>query len=403
MKGISRGVRILNIITRLESGGAPRAVINIIARLMREGYSIDLATGLSPDPELDLIGAARSLGIKVHVVPQLVRDISPFRDVMALVKLIKLIKKGRYQVIHCHTSKAGFIGRLAARLAGATKTVYSPHGTIFTGYFSRPKTWLFVLLERFAAKYSTRIVTLTANEIEQFLAHGIGDRGQYEYIYNGVDIDLLGRNSIGHEGKRKELGISGDDFVISCAGRLVSVKGQRYLIEAAAKLEHEAPNLKVILMGAGPNAAELRGRCRNLGMAERVFFLGQRDDVAAIMASSDLYVQPSLNEGLGLAIIEAMALGKAVVASRVGGIPEVVDDGRGGILVPPGDSDSLARAIMELYSDPQRRKTMGEAGFMRATETFSIEAAVNRTRGLYEKIINDSGSFNSVGFCGAGR
>ena len=379
-------IRILNVITRLEHGGAPIALLDTVERMDRARYEIHVATGRTEDPENEMIPYARSRGLRVMVIPSLVRDVRPWRDLVALFSLMRVIARGRYDIVHTHTSKAGFVGRVAARLCGVKGIVYSPHGTILEGYFGGATTRLFVASDRIAAGFTDRIVGLTRREVEQYLEAGIGRPDQYTFIYNGIDVDGFAARRVDRERKRTELGLPRDAYVGITVGRLVPVKGQRYLIEAAARIGDRIPPLMILLAGDGPLRPELEQHAASMGVEDKVRFLGTRQDIPELLSCADVFVLPSLNEGLGLVLVEAMAMGVPCVATAVGGVPEVVADDVTGILVPPRDPRALADAVVRLADDPDRAREMGEQGRERAREMFSIQRTVARTEALYEEV-----------------
>jgi len=378
-----RPLRILHIITRLERGGAPKVVLDTLARLDGRQYACSLATGLASSPQTDMLPSARALGIPVFVVPQLVRDVRPCKDVGALLKLIGLIQHGRYDLVHAHTCKAGFLGRLAARHCGVPSVLYSPHGTILQGYFGKTKTALFTTLDRVAARYTDRIICLTQHEIQQCLDAGIGRRHQYGFVYNGVDLAAYGARKRDRSAARVALGLADDDRVCVTVGRLVPVKGHRFLLEAVARAQAAVPGLKLLCAGEGPEDKELLRLADRLGLGQHIRFLGFRNDIAEILSACDVFVLPSLNEGLGLVLLEAMASGLPIVATRVGGVPEVVHEKVTGLLVPPRAAGALCDAVVSLFQRPEQMAQMGAKALARVQERFSIEAAVDKLERIY--------------------
>jgi len=381
-------IRVLHLITRLEHGGAPISMLNTLARMDRSRYDSHIVTGRTEDPEKEMIPYARSCGLRVIVVPGLVRDVRPWRDLLALIGLIRIIRQGRYDIVHTHTSKAGFVGRLAAWLCGVKKIVYSPHGTILEGYFGAATTRAFVALDRVAAHVTDRIIGLTRLEIEQYLAAGIGRPEQYTFIYNGIDLEAFAARRANRAEKRAELRIPEDAFVALTVGRLVPIKGHRYLIDAVVEAADRIPGLIVLVAGDGPLRAELEQHAAAADVSDRVRFLGTREDVPELLSCSDLFVLPSLNEGLGLVLVEAMTMEVPCVATDVGGVAEVVEGGTG-MLVPPRDPHALADAIVRLADDPKRARRMGARGKARAEEAFSIQRTVEETEALYEELMRE--------------
>jgi glycosyltransferase involved in cell wall biosynthesis len=382
-------IRVLHVITRLERGGAPAVLLEVLRRCDTLQFEHHIATGLSQAPEDDMISFAKDIGFSVVVIPSLIRDIHPFLDIYALLKLYFLILKGRYDIVHCHTSKGGFIGRLAARLANVKCIIYSPHGDIFEGYFGKIKTRFFIWLERFSARFTDKIITLTKSGIGPYIKAGIGQRPQFDYIYNGIDIESLEKRKVDRIQKREELGIANDCILIVTAGRLVPVKGQSYLITAFAQVITEIPNIRLVFLGDGVLRGELSGQVKTLGLEKQVLFLGMRSDVPEIISCSDLFVLPSINEGFGVVLLEAMAMKCPIVATNVGGVPEVVLDGETGILVPPGDPVQLAGGIIRLLKDTSLALKMAECGYQRLKVCFDIRETVSKTEHLYKELLEE--------------
>ncbi len=382
-------IRIVNIITRLELGGPPILVIDILQRLNKKRFESSIVTGITIDNRYDMIGFARDKDIRVFTMPSLVRNVHPLKDVISLIKLALFLKKEKYDIIHCHTSKGGFIGRLAAKLAGARIIIYSPHGDIFEGYFCKLVTDFFVLLEKFAARFTDKIINLSKIEIERFLEHGIGTKQQLKHIYNGIDIKYYERTTASNLKKREEFSLSKDDFVCATVGRLVPVKGHTYLIKAIQKVVNVIPKAKFLFVGDGELKSELSEEIKSLGLQENIFLLGARRDIATILSSVDIFLLPSINEGFGMVLIEAMAAKKPVIATNVGGIPEIVIDGKTGILVPPKNTEGFSSAIIKLYNNPELSRRMGLAGYRRAKNIFNIETTVRELENLYSELIKE--------------
>ncbi|ODS34147.1 MAG: putative glycosyltransferase [Candidatus Scalindua rubra] len=384
-----RKIKILNIITRLELGGPPILVIDILQRLNKKRFESSIVTGITIDSRYDMIGFARDKDIRVFIMPSLVRNVHPLKDVISLIKLALFLKKEKYDIIHCHTSKGGFIGRLAAKLAGARIIIYSPHGDIFEGYFCKLVTNFFVLLEKFAARFTDKIINLSEIEIERFLKHGIGTKQQLKHIYNGIDIKYYERTMASNLKKRDEFGLSKDDFICATVGRLVPVKGHTYLIKAIQKVIKVIPKARFLFIGDGELKSELSEEIKSLGLQENIFLLGARRDIATTLSCINIFLLPSINEGFGMVLIEAMAAKKPVIATNVGGIPEVVIDGKTGILIPPKDTEGFSSAIIKLYNNPELSKRMGLAGYRRTKNIFNIETTVHELEDLYSELIKE--------------
>lgn len=383
-----RSVKILHIITRLDRGGSADNTLLSCMGQRKRGHEVTLLTGPGTDPDSPLTPQARKEGVDLIYEPSLVRSIRPFKDVCALWACLRIIRSGNFDMIHTHTSKAGILGRAAARLAGARPVVHTPHGHVFYGYFGNMKTKLFIWAERRMARWTDAIVTLTDREAEEHLAAGVGRPGQFETVFSGIRMDdPAPRRPEEVEGRRDRLGLPpGCDIVVS-AGRLEPIKGHGTLIDAFPQVLSRCPDTHLVLAGEGELRAAYEKRAGELKIREKVHFLGWREDVNEILRESALFVMPSINEGMGRAIVEAMAAGLAVVGTRVGGIPLVVEEGVSGLLVPPEDAGALAAAIVRLLSDPAERRAMGEAGKQRA-QAFSDEAMTGRLDALYRRLLS---------------
>lgn len=374
---------MLNVITRLDYSGPTTAMLSTIKHLDKKRFDIHIATGLVDESirsDPDYIDPE----IKLIVFSSLVRNISIWKDIVTLIRLYLLIRRQRYDIVHCHTSKAGFIGRVASKMANVKIVIYSPHGNIFFGYFGKLSTGFFIILEKIAAKFTDKIVTLTKRGIEPYINLGIGRNKQFIHIYNGIDVDKFNkRGDINITQKKKELGLLDNHLVGTIVGRLVPVKGHIYLIKSICKVVNEFSNARFLFVGDGILMDELINQAKLLGITNYTYFLGMRYDVAQILACGDLLLLSSINEGFGIAILEAMAMKKPVIATNVDGIPEIVDDGETGILVPPGDPDSFALAMIKLFSKRDLAKKMGLKGFEKVKRDFDIRVTAKKMERLY--------------------
>jgi len=381
-------VDTLHVITRLTVGGSAENTVATMVALEAAGYAGPLAVGIakSDAPSVD---DARHRGVRLLDVPALGREVG-VRDVAALVHLCRVMRAQRPAIVHTHTSKAGFVGRLAARLASVPAVIHQPHGHIFYGYYGDGRTAFYISLERIAARWTDCIVTLTDRGTEEHLARKIGRRAQYRTVPSGVPTAALRAAAPSRSVARARLGLPEDAFVVAGLGRLVPVKGFDVLVAALRPLADAVPSSRLVLIGDGPQREELRVAARDLGVGGRVLVTGVTPDIAGWLAAADVLAAPSRNEGMGRAIVEAMALGLTVVGAAVGGIPAVVADGETGWLVPPGDSLALAAALVELARDEALRIKLGTAAVTRA-EAFSTDVAHAAMRAIYDELTRAKG------------
>ena len=396
-------IQVAHIITRLCRGGAQENTFHTVRLLgatragegtsplqsikgVSSSYEVDLISGPTMGPEGSLEPKIIAAGIPIVRASHLVRPARPWDDVIALRELTDIIRRGRYDIVHTHTSKAGFLGRWAARRAGVPHIVHTPHGHVFDGYFWQPVTQLYIRLEQWAARFTDRMIALTDDEIETYLRHGIGTRRQYTVISSGIELEPFLEAHAYRDTIREELGVR-DAIVIGAVGRLEPVKGFDDLLSAAEQVRREIPNACFVIVGQGSREAELRRQSAPLGDAVR--FLGYREDIAHIMAGCDIIAVPSRNEGMGRVVVEAGAAGLPVVATAVGGLPHVVDHERTGILTPPGDARSLADALVRLARDPALRAAMGEAARRKMIPAFGVGAMVSAIETVYDELMKE--------------
>jgi len=407
--------KIVHIITRLDKGGSTEDVLLTTTHFAQKGYQCSLIYGKTINPPVELVKKTKTAGVKFIGIESLVRSISPFRDLLAFLCLLRLLRLLRPDIVHTHSSKAGILGRLATYLYSKLqiadcklkpKIVHTPHGHVFYGYYGRMITTMFITIERITAIITNKLIALTEGEKNESLAYGVGRSEQWEVIHSGVNFsDIRDQAS----GIRKEFDIPEEAIVIGSVGRLDPVKGYKYFVEAIPLItqspitNHQA--LKFLIVGDGEERKNLQsvivrrqsqalddGVC-NLKLEDRVIFTGWRNDVEEMISLMDIYVQPSINEGMGKTLIQAQALGKPIVATNVQGIPSVVKDGVTGILVPPKNSQALAEAILELAESEERRRKMGKEGKKWVTETvdgyarFSTERMLHLIEKLYAELL----------------
>lgn len=338
----------------------------------------------------------------VQRMAHLVRRVSPMRDLRALLEIIRLLRFSRPSLLHTHSSKAGFLGRWAAallRLAGgeAPRVIHSPHGHVFYGYFGPLLSELYRLVELSCVPWTDRFVALTEGEKRESLGFGLGRPEQWAVVPSGVALPPESFPA-SQEGRRirASLGLGEEEVVAGSLLRLERVKGPEVWVQASAYALRRSPqSLRFLAVGEGPLREELLRMVMEFDIADRWIFSGPTADVWAHLAAMDIYVQPSLNEGMGRALVQAQAMGLPVVATSVCGIPDVVREGASALLVPPGDPQALGEAMLELARDPERRKSMGRAGRLWVSspdETgqarFSPEAAAARLRTLYGEVLS---------------
>ena len=386
-------IRVIHIITRLDRGGSAQNTFLTAMGHDKSKFSVGLVYGCSKMMSADDAALLRTdlqqlgrAGVSVFHMPALVREINPVLDAWATVALWRLLRRERPQVVHTHTSKAGAVGRLAAWLAGIPLVIHTPHGHIFYGYYGTVGSAIIRLLERLLAKITDRIVTLTDRGAQEHVHYKIAGAEKFATVHSGIDLARFRSVQVDPAVKRKELGLPPDGVIVGTVGRLVPIKGLEWLLKAVPQVLAQFPQACFVIIGDGPLLGELRQMTSKLGISLRVVFLGAREDVPECLAALDLFVLPSLNEGMGRVLLEAMAVGCPVVATRVGGIPDIVADGTTGLLVPPRDERALAEAILTLLRDRSRRAAYGEAARRHVDGRFDVETMVRSVERLYDEV-----------------
>jgi glycosyltransferase involved in cell wall biosynthesis len=367
-------VKVLQLITRLDKGGAPRVFLRLIRGLKAQGIEVTMASGPSQQPEEDPAEFSRKMHIPYHPLPSLRREISPVHDLLALFQILALIRRERPAILHTHTTKAGILGRIAGRMT-RTRTIHTPHGHLFYGYFGKGKEQLYVFLERLAARFCERIITISEDERRAYLRRGIGDEKKVVTIYNGIDIGRFPGNG---KRVRRDLGIAQQAPLVGFVGRLEEVKGPHLFIDAAKRIKALAPQTHFLMLGDGAMKDELIQKAQGV---PQLHIMGYREDIADVIAALDILLIPSLNDGFNLVAVEAMASSKPIVATAVGGLPEVVGDS--GILVGPGDTTRMAQEAVKFINSPGLRKEIGMKGRRRAETLFSWDVCLQKTLDIY--------------------
>jgi glycosyltransferase involved in cell wall biosynthesis len=380
---------VLRIITRLNIGGPALHATLLTERLDPSRYDSLLVAGTEDPGEGNFLALHDRSFEPLVIVPALGRGIHGPQDVVALAWLVRLMRRIRPHVVHTHTAKAGTLGRLAARVVGVPIVVHTYHGHVLRGYFPPAKTRVFVAIERWLARRTDRLLAVSETVRTELLDMGIGRPERFTIMPLGLDLDRFLRSEGARGVLRAELGLSDATPLVGIVGRLVHIKAHEIFLEAAARVARVLPDCGFLIVGDGERRAELRDQAAALGLGPQVRFLGWRRDLDRIYADLDLVALTSHNEGSPLSLIEAMAAGRAVVATRVGGVPDLVEDGVSGVLVPPADPAALSGAITALLSDAGRREALGQAGRKRVATVFGADRLLRDMDRLYEKLLEE--------------
>lgn len=378
----ARPLRVLHVITRMIVGGAQENTMLSCALIDQERIISTLMTGVETGVEGELLSESRKRGIPLVVEPHLVRRLSPWLDVVVTYRLWRLMRGGRFDVVHTHTSKAGIVGRVAAWLAGVPVIVHTAHGWGFNPQQPRMMYWLYVWLERVCGRVSNAVVAVASTNRDEALALGIGQPEQYRLIRSGIEIKDYRDISISRAEARRRLGLPEDAFVIGSVGRLGEQKAPLDLLNAFAIVAAAHPHARLVYVGDGLLRDQLETAIAAAGLTDRVILTGVRRDVPELLRTFDVFALASRWEGLPRVFPQAMAAGLPIVATRVDGAPDAVSSGENGWLVPLGDMTAMAARLCELAADPERSRRMGAAGQARVEE-FSAQGMVDALAGLY--------------------
>jgi glycosyltransferase involved in cell wall biosynthesis len=327
------------------------------------------------------------MAVNLAIIPELVRPIDPWKDLVSLVKIFYFIKGHRFDIVHTHTSKAGIIGRLAAKFAGVPVIVHTPHGHIFHSYFRPLKTWLLLLVEKICASMCDKIITLTDKCKAEHINLRIAWPEKFVTIHSGIRLERFLSRSFEADRIRAELNIPAGRKIAGTVARLEPVKGIEYLIDSMKDVLSAMSDVHFLIVGDGSQRKYLQRKARELGIEENVTFTGIREDVPRLISIMDLFVLPSLNEGMGRVLVEAGMMAKPVVATNVSGIPELIDHTQTGLLVEPANAKQLAEGIVELLTNPQKARYMGENAKLRMRDNYSADKMVDKIERLYNELL----------------
>ena len=376
----SRRPRILRIIARLNTGGPARHVTLLSSGLQKKGYPHLLVAGQVGKGEGSLQHLAETAGVEMELLPALGPEISPGKDLLTLIQLIHIIRKFRPDIVHTHTAKAGFLGRLAAHLCGVPKIFHTYHGHVLRGYFSRPKQEFYRWLEILAGKISTRLVTLTEGLAGELADLGVAAREKFTIIPLGLDLDPFLQVQP-HAELKAQLGLESQGILIGCVGRLAPVKNLPAILEAVASLP---ANVHLVLVGDGENSRDLEEKARALKLENRVHFYGWCENLPWMYGGLDLVVNCSINEGTPVSLLEAMAAGVPVLASPVGGVPELLQQVGTGRMLKGAFPQQIQKGIFEILNKLNQIRPSLEAR-QNLVRDFSVQILVKNVERLYEK------------------
>ena len=392
MRGRPEGspIRVLRVIARLNMGGPALHVTYLARGLASRGYETTLVAGDVARGEESMAFVAERAGVEIVPLPGLSRELSPLRDAVAAWRVAQIIRRVRPDIVHTHTAKAGAVGRMAALLAGPGRrpvVVHTFHGHVLRGYFGRVGTLLFRAIETMLARTTDRLVAVSPEVRDELVALRVAPERKFSVVRLGIELEPRVRFDGDAAEVRRRHGIGADKFVVGWFGRMTAVKRTEDLLTMLAGVRERGVDALLLLVGDGDDRERLEQRAHDLGLARSCLFVGYQEDVAPWYAICDAVVLTSASEGTPVTIIEALAAGRPVVATRVGGVPDVVEEGETGFLVRPRDTHALAERLEILARDPERRAAMGAAGRARVLERYAVDRLVDDVDALYRELL----------------
>ena len=379
---------IIHVITRLILGGAQENTLASVLGLREDpGFEVSLISGPTLGPEGSLEPLAAAIPGLLTLVPSLIRPLHPWQDGRALIQLTRIFRQRRPSVVHTHSGKAGFLGRLAARHAAVPVIVHTIHGPSFGPFQGSIPNLIFRTAERLVGRYTDHFVVVAEAMRDLYRSAGIGQPAQYTRVFSGFTLDPFLR-AAPDPVLQSRLGIEAGDCVVGMIARLFRLKGHDDLLEAAPELLRRCPRLRFLLIGDGAWKSRLAAKARQLGVHQRVIFAGlvPPEAIPAHLALMDLLVHLSRREGLPRALPQALATGRPVIAYDCDGAREVCRPGESGFLVNPGDRAALIDAVLCLAGDPALRQQLGAQGQAMVRERFPVERMVRDLACLYRRL-----------------
>lgn len=391
---MSERTRILRVIARLNMGGPALHVAYLTKGLEPHGYDTTLVAGRLARGEDSMSYVAEELGVEVVPLGELHREVSPFYDPVAVRRLVHEIRRVRPHILHTHTAKAGAVGRAAAMLAGGARppvVVHTFHGHVLRGYFGPIRTKLFREIERALARHTTRLIAVSPQVRDDLVELGVAPAEKFSVIRLGIDLESRVLTQDRREEFRQHVGIPEERFVVGWIGRMTAIKRVPDILTSFKLLLDRGVDATLCLVGDGPDRESAELLAKELGIAGHVIWPGYQRDVSPYYALFDAFVLPSANEGTPVVAIEALAAGRPIVATRVGGVPDVVTEGEDGYLVAVGDVEAIAESLERLARDPELRRSLGKRGRANVVPRYRVERLVDDVDALYRELLREQG------------
>ncbi len=386
---MDRKIKVAHIIARMITGGADENTLFTIEGLNKEKYEIDLITGEEFDK--DILNKVKNHAFDIIRIKGLKWKLNFLYDPIVLLKLIKLLRENHYDIVHTHTTKAGILGRIAARIAGVPIIIHGLHGSTFQAFNSGLLNWLLFLFERFTGRFTDAYISVSRILSETYIGKGIGKKDNHYTVYSGMELTKFyqARDNINYQEKYEELGINTGDFLIGNVARLETRKGHQFLLDAFKNVVEgqKDDHLKLLIIGEGNKREYLENYIKELNLGDKVIFTGYRENVEKLMAVMDIFVLTSLREGLPRVLVQAAAVGIPSVAFNVDGVSEIIKDNYNGFLVEVKDLGQLENRIMRYMNNEELVLLHGRNGREFIENKWSIKGMVDRIDKIYQDLV----------------
>ncbi|MBL7087028.1 MAG: glycosyltransferase family 4 protein [Candidatus Cloacimonetes bacterium] len=380
-------IEVLHTITRLIIGGAQENTILTAQLLDNNKYDVEVVSGTQLGAEGSLFEEAKKRNVEVVKFSNLVREISPVKDLIHLFEMIFFLKKKKYHIIHTHSSKAGIIHRIAAKIAKVPIIIHTVHGWSFNDELSSFSKKFYILLEKICSTFTDKIITVTDYDIKKGLTENIGKSKQYTTIHSSIEIERYKTPSKSKLKIIKELGINENNIIVGTVSRMSAQKAPIDFMKAAKIICQKYPNTQFLFVGDGELRNEVENYIIQNGLVGKVILSGLRHDVPNMLHVMDIFILSSLWEGLPRVFSQAMAAKLPIVATKVNGAPEAIEEGENGFLVSPGKPQEMADKIEILLENDKLRKKMGEKGYRIVDPAFNVVNMVKNIEVVYEECL----------------
>ena len=388
---MARKIKVAHIIARMITGGADENTLFTVQGLNKDRYEVDLIMGEEFDESI--FDKVKNNNFDIIQIKGLKWKLNFLYDPIVLIKLIKLMRKNHYDIVHTHTTKAGILGRIAARIAGVPVIVHGLHGSTFEAFNSRLLNWLLFLFEKLTGRFTDAYISVSGVLSEKYVEKRIGKKENYHTVYSGMELETFYRvrGKIDCRKKRREFGIGIEDFVIGNVARLETRKGHKFLIDAFKNVvgEQKDNHVKLLIIGEGNKREYLESYVHELNLGDKVIFTGYREDVEELMAMMDIFVLTSLREGLPRVLVQAAAVGIPSIAFNVDGVSEIIRDDYNGFLVRVGDVEQLAKRMIQYIDHKELLVLHGKNGRELIKGKWSIEDMVEKIDKIYQNLVRE--------------